>query len=50
MTEASQSILVAFVLIGIGVTWQTIRTAQVPINAPDRLVSVYAATPPQGAG
>ena len=39
MTEASQTILVAFVLIGIGVTVQTLRTARVPINSPDRLVS-----------
>ena len=39
MTEASQTILVAFLLIGIGVTVQTIRTARVPINSPDRLVS-----------
>lgn len=39
MTEASQTILVAFVLIGMGLTWQTIRTAGVPVNSPDRLVS-----------
>jgi len=39
VTEASQTILVAFTLIGMGVTWQTIRTAQVPLNSPDRLVS-----------
>ena len=39
MTEASQTILVAFTLIGMGVTWQTIRTAQVPLNSPDRVVS-----------
>ncbi len=39
MTEAFQTILVAFTLIGIGVTWQTIRTAGVPVNSPDRLVS-----------
>lgn len=39
MTEASQTILVAFALIAIGVTWQAIRTTREPVNSPDRLVS-----------
>ena len=39
MTEASQTILVAFVLIGTGVTWQAIQAARVPVNSPDRLVN-----------
>src|SRR4051794_41368279 len=39
MTEAAQTIFVAFALIGSGVTWQAIRSAQVPVNSPDRLVA-----------
>jgi hypothetical protein len=39
VTEASQTILVAFALIATGVTWQAIRTTRVPVNSPDRLVS-----------
>jgi hypothetical protein len=39
VTEASQTILVAFALIAIGVTWQAIRTTREPVNSPDRLVS-----------
>jgi hypothetical protein len=39
VTEASQTILVAFALIAIGVTWVAIRTTRVPVNSPDRLVS-----------
>ena len=38
MTEASQTILVAFVLIGTGLTWQAIQVARVPVSSPDRLV------------
>jgi hypothetical protein len=39
VTEASQTILVAFALIALGVTWQAIRTTREPVNSPDRLVS-----------
>jgi len=39
VTEASQTILVAFVLIGTGLTWQAIQAARVPVNSPDRLVN-----------
>jgi hypothetical protein len=39
VTEAAQTILVAFALIAIGVTWQAIRTTREPVNSPDRLVS-----------
>jgi hypothetical protein len=38
VTEALQTTLVAFVLIGSGVTWQALRTATVPTSSPDRLV------------
>jgi hypothetical protein len=39
MTEAAQTILVAFALIGSGVTWQAIRSMRVPVSSPDRLVA-----------
>ena len=39
MTEAAQTILVAFALIGTGVTWQAVRSAGVPVSSPDRLVA-----------
>ncbi len=39
MTEASQTVVVAFALIGSGVTWQAIRSTQVPVSSPDRLVA-----------
>jgi hypothetical protein len=39
VTEASQTIFVAFALIGTGVTWQAIVAARVPVNSPDRLVN-----------
>jgi len=39
VTEASQTIFVAFTLIAIGVTWQAVRTTRVAVNSPDRLVS-----------
>jgi hypothetical protein len=38
VTEASQTTLVAFALVGSGVTWQAVRTAGVPVNSPDRLI------------
>jgi uncharacterized membrane protein HdeD (DUF308 family) len=39
VTEAAQTILVAFALIGTGVSWQAVRSARVPVNSPDRLVA-----------
>ena len=39
MTEAARSIVVAFALIGSGMTWQAIQSARVPVSSPDRLVA-----------
>ena len=39
MTEALPSVVVAFALIGSGVTWQAIQSARVPVSSPDRLVA-----------
>jgi hypothetical protein len=38
VTEAFQTTLAAFALIGSGLTWQAVRTAGVPVNSPDRLI------------
>lgn len=39
MTEGFRTTLVAFSALGIAFAWLAIRTAFVPVNAPDRLVS-----------
>lgn len=39
MTEGFRTTLVAFAALGIGLTWQTVRTSMVPVNSPDRLVA-----------
>jgi hypothetical protein len=39
VTEALPSVVVAFALIGSGVTWQAIQSARVPVSSPDRLVA-----------
>lgn len=39
MGEAAPTIIVAFVLIASGLTWQAIRSARVPVTSPDRLVA-----------
>ena len=39
MTEAFRTAVVAFVMLGAGLTWQALRTAAVPVNSPERLVS-----------
>ena len=39
MTEGFRTILVAFAALGAGLTWQSVRTAAVPVSSPDRLVS-----------
>ena len=39
MTEGFRTLLVAFVALGAGFTWQAARTAMVPVSSPDRLVA-----------
>ena len=39
MSEAAPSVIVAFALIGSGVTWQAIQSARVSVSSPDRLVA-----------
>lgn len=39
LTEGFRTTLVAFGALGIAFAWQTLRTALVPVNAPERLVS-----------
>ena len=39
MTEGFRTILVGCLAIGAGFTWQTIRTASIPISSPERLVA-----------
>ena len=39
MTEGFRTTIVAFAVLGAGLTWQALRTAMIPVNAPDRLVS-----------
>jgi hypothetical protein len=39
MTEGFRTVAVAFVALGIVFAWQSIRTALIPVNAPERLVS-----------
>jgi hypothetical protein len=38
-TEASRTALIAFLAIAAGFTWQTIKTALIPVASPDRLVA-----------
>ncbi len=38
MTEAFRTTLVAFGALGLGLTWQAVRTALIPVSSPDRLV------------
>ena len=38
MTEGFRTTVVAFAALGIGLTWQAVRTAMVPVSSPDRLV------------
>jgi hypothetical protein len=39
VTEGFRTILVGFVAIGAGFTWQAIRTAAEPVSSPERLVA-----------
>ena len=39
LTEASRTALIAFLAIAAGFTWQTIKTALIPVASPDRLVA-----------
>lgn len=39
MTEGARTVAVAFLALGVVFAWQSIRTALIPVNAPDRLVS-----------
>jgi hypothetical protein len=39
VTEGFRTTLVAFAALGLGLTWQAVRTAMIPVSSPDRLVS-----------
>lgn len=39
MTEGLRTTFVAFAALGLGLAWQAIRTAMVPVSSPDRLVA-----------
>lgn len=39
MTEGFRTVLVGFVAIAAGFTWQSLRTAIVPVSSPERLVA-----------
>ena len=39
MTEASRTILIAALSVAAGMTWQSVRTAAIPLSSPDRLVA-----------
>ena len=39
MTEGFQTTLVAFGLVGAGLTWQAVRSSRVPVSSPDRLIA-----------
>jgi hypothetical protein len=38
VTEGFRTTIVAFAVLGAGLTWQAIRAAMVPVSSPDRLV------------
>jgi hypothetical protein len=38
VTEAFRTTLVAFAVLGAGLTWHAVRTAMVPVSSPDRLI------------
>ena len=38
MTEGFRTTIVAFLVLGGGLTWQAIRTAMEPVSSPDRLI------------
>ncbi len=39
VTEAFQTIVVAFAMLGAALTWQAVRAALVPVSSPERLVA-----------
>ena len=39
VTEAFQTTVVAFAMLGAALTWQTVRAAMVPVSSPERLVA-----------
>jgi hypothetical protein len=39
VTEGFRTVVVAFVALGAGLTWLAVRTANVPVSSPERLVS-----------
>jgi hypothetical protein len=39
MTEGLRTVAVAFLALGVGFGWQAIRTALIPVSAPERLIS-----------
>jgi hypothetical protein len=39
VTEGFRTTLVAFGALALGLTWQSVRTAMIPVSSPDRLVS-----------
>jgi hypothetical protein len=39
LSEASRTILVAFAALAAGFTWQSIKTALIPVSSPERLVA-----------
>ena len=39
VTEAFQTIVVAFAMLGAALTWQAVRAAMVPVSSPERLVA-----------
>ena len=39
VTEAFQTIVLAFAMLGAALTWQAVRAAMVPVSSPDRLVA-----------
>ena len=39
MSEAVRTVLIAFATLAAGFTWQSIRTAAVPLSSPERLVA-----------
>ena len=38
MSEALRTVIIAFGALGLGFTWQAVRTAAIPLAAPERLV------------
>ena len=39
VTEGLRTVLVGFVALGAGLTWQSLRTAGIPVSSPERLIA-----------